>query len=106
MQRAGASVVPQPVQTDRQVVQTLRHNGVVVRMGQQVSVGETIGFSGNTGYTTTPHLHFNVVAVDDALDWVALDIRFDNGSSPGFVPVSGQWVSTPESIPASRSPSD
>lgn len=34
--------------------------GVLVREGQRVRKGETIGRSGNTGFTTGPHLHFAV----------------------------------------------
>jgi murein DD-endopeptidase MepM/ murein hydrolase activator NlpD len=35
---------------------------VNVTPGQAVSTGERIGYSGNTGYTTGPHLHFGVYA--------------------------------------------
>lgn len=37
-------------------------NGVLVRVGQRVRKGEAIGFSGNTGFTAGPHLHFTVQA--------------------------------------------
>lgn len=35
---------------------------VKVSMGQTVDTGELIGYSGNTGYTTGPHLHLTVFA--------------------------------------------
>ncbi|MEX0916042.1 MAG: peptidoglycan DD-metalloendopeptidase family protein [Wenzhouxiangellaceae bacterium] len=38
----------------------LDYNGVLVRPGQQVEAGQQIGRSGNTGFSTGPHLHFAV----------------------------------------------
>jgi len=38
----------------------LLQDGVAVREGQYVDVGERIALSGNTGYSTAPHLHFAV----------------------------------------------
>ncbi len=35
---------------------------VSVKAGQEVLTGDIIGFSGNTGYSTGPHLHFTVYA--------------------------------------------
>jgi murein DD-endopeptidase MepM/ murein hydrolase activator NlpD len=38
----------------------LREGGVLVRVGQRVAKGQQIGLSGNTGFTSGPHLHFAV----------------------------------------------
>jgi len=38
----------------------LRQHGVTVRRGQRVRAREVIGYSGNTGYSRGPHLHFAV----------------------------------------------
>lgn len=42
----------------------LKLNGSVVKVGQNVKKGELVGYSGNTGYCTNPHLHFSVSKVD------------------------------------------
>ena len=37
---------------------------VKVNEGEQITTGEMIGYSGNTGYSTGPHLHFGVYATE------------------------------------------
>ncbi len=38
-----------------------KKDGVTVKTGDTVKRGQLIGYSGNTGYTAFPHLHFQVV---------------------------------------------
>ena len=38
----------------------LQKDGVIINEGDSVTRGQHIGYSGNTGYTAFPHLHFQV----------------------------------------------
>lgn len=54
----------------------LRPEGVLVRVGQRVHAGQRIGLSGNTGFTTGPHLHF-AVQVNRGMRLVSIPFRLD-----------------------------
>ena len=54
----------------------LRKNGVTVRTGQKVKVGERIGYSGATGYVTGPHLHFTVLQAKKGGGFISIPVKF------------------------------
>ena len=49
-------------------------DGVQVRIGQQIQAGQRIGLSGNTGFSTGPHLHF-AVQVNRSMQLVSIPFR-------------------------------
>ena len=38
----------------------LKYKGVAVKQGQEVQQGQLIGYTGNTGFSSLPHLHFGI----------------------------------------------
>lgn len=59
----------------------LKSDGVLVRVGQRVAAGQQIGLSGNTGFTTGPHLHF-VVQVNRGMRLESIPFRMRGPSGP------------------------
>lgn len=64
----------------------LQEGGVLVRVGQRVSLGQVIGISGNTGYSSGPHLHF-CVQVNSGMRLVSIPFRLVGPE--GYLPLPG-----------------
>ncbi|MEM7295429.1 MAG: M23 family metallopeptidase [Pseudomonadota bacterium] len=72
----------------------LKEGSVVVRQGQRVERGETIGILGLSGWTSYPHLHMNLTRNGEIVD------PFDPESDPTCVPPpDSQWLNDPPFSP-------
>jgi murein DD-endopeptidase MepM/ murein hydrolase activator NlpD len=61
----------------------LQPGGVLVGIGDSVRVGQPIGIVGFTGYTTAPHLHFNV-CIGLGKQRRSIPVHFENGPGEAF----------------------
>jgi len=72
----------------------LAPSGVEVTPGQTVRRGQELGLSGNTGFSTTPHLHFQVMtAADDGIAKQSFPFELAVAPNRTSPPVLGQRYS-------------
>ncbi len=67
----------------------LKHDGVFVKIGQEVKEGDAIGLSGNTGFTSSPHLHFSVFYTVSGSKRITIPVTFKSAYGNHFKPVQG-----------------
>lgn len=65
----------------------LQPDGAMVKIGDEVTVGQPIGLSGKSGFTSAPHLHFSVFQTIDGKTKLTLPFRLktDHGVFTEFI---------------------
>ena len=77
----------------------LMKDGSRVRVGDNVKPGDLIALSGNTGFTSGPHLHFSVFKTKSGTERQSLPVRFKTGNEGVVTLLSGQnYKSAPNEV--------
>lgn len=57
----------------------LKKHGSLVAIGDKVYANQPIGLSGNTGYSTEPHLHFHMLKLNSNYEYESVPYNFKEG---------------------------
>jgi murein DD-endopeptidase MepM/ murein hydrolase activator NlpD len=69
----------------------LNWNTIRVKPGDTVSRGQYIADSGNTGFSSGPHLHF-VVLRNTGMQTISVPVQFLGNNSSAVTPSSGSYL--------------
>ena len=73
----------------------LRKDGINLRVGDYVRAGYPLGFSGNTGFSSGPHLHFDVIRIIDGEHSETVPVRFATADGPAMALEEGHTYMRP-----------
>ena len=89
---AGNHVVLSHANGEYSLLAHLAMDSIQVKVGDHVKTRQFIGRCGNSGNSSEPHLHFQVMDGPDFTDAMSIRIRFANRKHP----VRGQTVTSPQ----------
>ena len=90
----GNNIVVQHADGSRAGYWHLQYNGALVDIGDSVTKGQVIAFSGKTGYTALPHLHFLVWSFNRRGEWQQIPTRFQTSKGIKYLRPLRKYRST------------
>lgn len=81
----GNYIIIQHADSSRAGYWHLKENGLLVKTGDSVRTGQPVAYSGNTGYTYFPHLHFMVWGYDKNGYFKQIPTRFRTSKGPVYL---------------------
>jgi murein DD-endopeptidase MepM/ murein hydrolase activator NlpD len=74
-----------------------KQHSIVVKQGQKISAGTLLGFCGNSGNSSEPHLHFHLQNVEDMTKATGIKCYFEQLKANGdlksdYSPVKGDKI--------------
>lgn len=89
---AGNYVIIQHQSKEYSMLAHLKQSSIIVREGDKVKLGQYIGLCGNSGNSSEPHLHFQIMNSADFTTGKSIRIRFQNQQEP----IQGDFISNPD----------